>query len=118
MDKFVVIYYRVDDEDALETFYAGTHRHLLEQLPGLLKLEVSRVTGQPEGNSRFHLMVEAYFESEKTRETALLSEPGLAMMNALKPWADNRLIVWYYANSFSEEKQPPPTGSGAAAHSA
>ncbi len=108
MEKFVVLYYRVDDDSTLEDFYANTHRHLLEQLPGLVKLEVSRITGQPEGNSRFHLMVEAYFTNENSRQAALLSEPGIEMMNALKLWADHKLIVWFYAQSFSEGKQPPP----------
>ena len=58
MFKFVVIYYRVDDEAALEEFYSSTHLPLLEQLPGLRRLEVSRVTSQPFGRSRFHLMID------------------------------------------------------------
>jgi uncharacterized protein (TIGR02118 family) len=104
MFKFVVLYYRVDDENALEEFYANTHRALLEQLPGLRRLEVSRITSQPFGKSRFHLMVEAYFDSEAAMREGLVSQPGLEMMDALRPWADERLIAWYYADSFSEAK--------------
>jgi uncharacterized protein (TIGR02118 family) len=104
MFKFVVLYYRVDDEDTLEDFFANTHRALLEQLPGLRRLEVSRVTSQPFGRSRFHLMVEAYFDNEAAMRQGLVSQPGLEMMNALRPWADERLIAWFYADSFSEEK--------------
>lgn len=104
MFKFVVIYYRVDDEDTLEEFYAHTHRALLEQLPGLRRLEVSRVTSQPFGRSRFHLMVEAYFDSEAALRDGLLSRPGLEMMDALRPWSENKLIAWFYADSFAEEK--------------
>jgi uncharacterized protein (TIGR02118 family) len=104
MYKFVVIYYRVDDETALEDFFANTHRALLEQLPGLRRLEVSRVTSQPFGRSRFHLMVEAYFDSEAAMREGLVSRPGLEMMDALRPWAENKLIAWFYADSFSEEK--------------
>lgn len=104
MHKFVVIYYRVDDEDALEDFFANTHRELLEQLPGLRRLEVSRVTAQPFGRSRFHLMVEAYFDSEAAMREGLVSQPGLAMMNALRPWSENKLIAWFYADSFGETK--------------
>jgi uncharacterized protein (TIGR02118 family) len=104
MFKFVVLYYRVDDEDALEAFFANTHRALLEQLPGLRRLEVSRVTSQPFGRSRFHLMVEAYFDSEAAMREGLVSQPGLEMMDALRPWADERLIAWFYADSFAETK--------------
>jgi uncharacterized protein (TIGR02118 family) len=104
MHKFVVLYYRVDDEDALETFFAGTHRELVEQLPQLRQLEVSRITAQPLGKSRFHLMVEAYFDNEIALRQALASPPGIALMNALRLWADDRLIAWFYADSFAEDR--------------
>lgn len=100
MYKFVVIYRRVDDEAALEAFYAHTHRALAEELPGLRRFEVSRVTSQPFGQSRFHLMVEAYFDNEAAWIEAQTSEVGVALMNALKPWAEERLITWFYADSF------------------
>lgn len=103
MHKFVVLYYRVDDEPALEEFFSHTHLPLLEQLPGLLGREVSRITGQPLGQSRFHLMVEAYFESPAALMNGLASEPGIAMMNALRPWAENKLLTWFYADAFREE---------------
>lgn len=102
MFKFVVIYYRVDDESALEKFFSGTHLRLVEQLPGLLKLEISRITSQPTGRSRFHLMVEAYFLNEASWLEAQLTQAGVELMNALRPWAEDRLIAWFYANSFSE----------------
>lgn len=104
MYKFVVVYYRVDDEAALEHFYSTTHLPLVEGLPGLKKLEVSRVTGQPTGQSRFHLMVEAYFEGEDALRRALISPGGLQMMDALRVWADAKLLIWYYADAFEEEK--------------
>ena len=104
MFKFVVIYYRVDDENALEEFFADTHRALAEQLPGLRRFEVSRITSQPTGKSRFHLMVETYFDNKAAWLQAQLSEPAVAMMNALKPWADERLITWFYAESFGEDR--------------
>ena len=34
---------------------------------------------------------------------ALATETGIMLMNALRPWAENRLIAWYYADSFREE---------------
>lgn len=104
MRKFVVIYYRVDDEAALESFYAGTHLRLLEQLPGLSKIEISRVANQPTGQSRFFLMVEGYWPTTKSMESALVSAPGLQLMDALRVWADNKLIVWFYADAFEEAK--------------
>jgi uncharacterized protein (TIGR02118 family) len=104
MYKFVVLYYRVDDEMALEEFFTNTHLPLVETLPGLRRLEISRITAQPFGPSRFYLEVEAYFDSETTMRQGLVSQPGIAMMNALRPWAENRLLAWFYADSFAEYK--------------
>jgi len=104
--KFVTIYRRVDDEVKLEEFFSSTHLPLAEQLPGLLRSEVSRVTGKPGGASRFHLMYELYFESEAQFEAALQSPAGTELMAALVPWAEAKLISWFYSHAFAEEARP------------
>jgi uncharacterized protein (TIGR02118 family) len=101
MFKFVVLYYQVDDPAALDDFFASTHLRLAEALPGLLRTEVSRVTGKPGGASRFYLMVESYFEDRAAFERALATEGGVELAAALKAWADAKLLAWYYAESFS-----------------
>lgn len=103
MFKFVTIYRRVDDEAALESFFSNTHLPLAEQLPGLLKSEVSRVIGKPGGDSRFHLMYELYFESPKDFFQCLTTDAGRQLMAELKDWSDAKLITWFYADSFEEE---------------
>ena len=102
MFQFTTLYYQVDDEETLEDFFSSTHLQLAEQLPGLVKSEVSRITGQPGGQSRFHLAYSLYFSTEQSFYLSLTSEPGIKLMKALKPWADARLIVWYYAEAFEE----------------
>lgn len=100
MYKFVVIYRRVDDEEALETFFVNTHLALAEKLTGLIKTEVSRVQAKPGGASRFYLMVESYFPSKEAYVQAMASETGLALILALKPWDEAKLITWFYAEAF------------------
>ena len=102
MFKFVTIYRRVDDEALLENFFSSTHLPLAEQLPGLLRSEVSRVTGKPGGESRFHLMYELYFPSQDVFYRALGSEPGQVLMKELKRWSDALLITWFYSQSWEE----------------
>lgn len=104
MFKFVTLYYRVDDETVLEEFFTNTHLPLVESLPGLRRLEISRITAQPFGKSRFYMMVEAYFDSEASMREGLVSQSGIAMMNALRPWSENKLIAWFYADAFAEDK--------------
>ena len=110
MFQFTTIYYRVDDEDILENFFSNTHLQLAEQLPGLVKSELNRVQGQPGGESRFHMAYSLYFATESSFNLSLVSEPGMALMKALKPWADAKLITWFYAESFDEvfEKRGQP----------
>lgn len=103
MFKFVCIYRQVDDVHALDEFFSSTHLQLSEQLPALSRTEVSRIMGKPGGQSRFYLMYALYFESQKAFEFALASEPGQALMAALKPWADARLITWFYTDTFEDD---------------
>jgi uncharacterized protein (TIGR02118 family) len=106
MFKFVTMYRKVDDEPALEAFFSETHLPLAEQLPGLVKSEVGRVGGKPGGQSRFHLVYELYFAHQNDFYRALASEPGRSLMAALTPWAKEKLITWYYADSFEETAVP------------
>lgn len=109
MFKFVTIYRRVDDEETLEAFFSQVHLPLAEKLPGLIKSEVGRVEGKPGGDSRFHLMYELYFESRDWFDRALFTEAGRELMAALKPWAEAKIITWFYSDAYEEE-----TGGGSA----
>jgi uncharacterized protein (TIGR02118 family) len=102
--KFVTIYRRVDDEEALESFFSSSHLPLAERLPGLVKSEVSRISGKPGGSSRYHLMYELYFETNQHFYQALASDTGTEMMAVLKEWADAKLITWFYCDAFEEER--------------
>lgn len=121
MFKFVTIYRRVDDEQALEEFFSGTHLPLAEQLPGLQKSEVSRISGQPGGESRFHLMYELYFVSSDAYQQALISEPGLELIRALTPWWRAKIVTWFFGESYEESAEggaqawPEQTAEGAGA---
>jgi uncharacterized protein (TIGR02118 family) len=101
--KFVTIYRVVDDPLAVDVLFSETHLPAAERLPGLVKTEVSRITGQPGGASRFYLMYELYFKSWPDFQNALDSEPGKIIMEALHPWWEAGLITWFYAETFEEE---------------
>lgn len=106
MFKFVTLYRKVDNEQALEEFFSGTNLPLAEQLPGLLRTELSRISDKPGGQSRFHLMYELYFESREAFVAALATEPGVALMQALKLWDEARIVTMFYAESFAGEVPP------------
>jgi hypothetical protein len=97
-----MLFRRVEDEAVLEGFFSGTVLPAAEKLAGLVKTEVSRVSGKPGGESRYHMVYELYFDSADGFFRALASEGGLVLMQALKPWAEARLISWYYAEVWEE----------------
>lgn len=103
MYKFVTIYRRVDDEQMLEQFFNETHLPLAEKLPDLVHREVSRISHQPGGESRYHLMFELYFENNERFESAMTSPIGIQLVQALMPWVEAKIIVWFFADSFRED---------------
>lgn len=111
MYKFVTIYRQVEEPTSIDEFFASTHLQLAEQLPDLIKSEVSRVDGKPGGESRFYLMYELYFESRDVFEKAMQSKIGIQLIQALKPWGDERLITWFYSDSFTETAEQRATYS-------
>ena len=102
MYKFVTLYRRVDDEQMLEQFFSQTNLPLAEQLPGLAHREVSRISHKPGGESRYHLMFELYFDTKESFELAMASPIGVKLIEALMPWAEAKIITWFFADSFRE----------------
>ena len=103
MFKLTTLYRLVDDLEKLDDFFSNTHLQLAEQLPGLQKSEVTRIHGKPGSlQSRFHLMYELYFESEEAYRVAFATEVGAELVQALTPWAEAKLITWFYGESFEE----------------
>jgi uncharacterized protein (TIGR02118 family) len=107
MFKMVILYRRADDEPAVDAFFSQVNLPLAERLPGLVKSEVSRVTGKPGGQSRYYLMYELYFDSLETFATALISPAGKELMPQLLAWTEARLITWFYAESYEGEMAAP-----------
>lgn len=106
MFKLTTLYRQVDDFEKLDDFFHNTHLQLAEQLPGLLKSEVTRINGKPGSlQSRFHLMYELYFESEEAYMESFATEIGLALVQALTPWEKAKLVTWFYGESFEETEE-------------
>ncbi len=103
MFKFVTLYRQVDDDISLDNFFAQVHLPLAERLPGLRKRETARVNGKPGGESRFYLMYELYFDSEAAWFEALQTPTGVELIRALLPWAEAKIVSWFYADTYEAE---------------
>jgi uncharacterized protein (TIGR02118 family) len=102
MYKLTALYRQVDKPDTIEEFFSTTHLPLAEQLPGLVKSEVSRISHKPGGQSRFTLMYELYFETEEDLQAAFATAPGVQLIRALQPWDNARILTWFYADVYEE----------------
>lgn len=87
MVKLVAFYRKPEDEGAFERHYRDVHTPLVEKMPGLLKLEVTRFTGGPQGDSPYYLMAEMYFEDTNALNRSMSSPEGKAAAKDLMQFA-------------------------------
>ncbi|WP_232698865.1 EthD family reductase [Brevibacillus daliensis] len=78
MYKLVAVYKKPEDVEAFDRHYFEVHAPLAEKMPGLIKMEVSKVVGAPGGESNLHLIAEMYFDSKEAVLEALSSAEGRA----------------------------------------
>jgi len=67
---------------------------LVRQYPGLRKLEITRITGAPIGETKFHLMCEMYFDNKDAMDAALASKEGKGVARDLMSFAADVVIVF------------------------
>ncbi|HUN64461.1 MAG TPA: EthD family reductase [Bacteroidota bacterium] len=87
MVKLIALYKTPPDVELFERHYFSVHLPLVENIPGLLKAEVTRISGSPFGNTDFHLMAEMYFESADAMNAANASKEGRAAAKDLMGFA-------------------------------
>jgi|GraSoiStandDraft_28_1057319.scaffolds.fasta_scaffold220481_1 uncharacterized protein (TIGR02118 family) len=87
MTKVIAVYRQPKDTKSFDKYYAETHTPLAKKLPGLRRLEVTKVTGTPSGASDVYQVAELYFDDAAARERALGSNEGRAVVDDLPKFA-------------------------------
>jgi uncharacterized protein (TIGR02118 family) len=87
MIKLIALYREPADIQAFEDHYKEKHTPLIQKMPGLKKLEVSRVNNALAGDARYYLIASMYFENEDTLNAALASPEGKAAGKDLMDFA-------------------------------
>jgi uncharacterized protein (TIGR02118 family) len=95
MIKLIALYKKPADVTAFDSHYDQIHTPLVRRYPGLQKLEITRVTGAPLGEARFHLMAEMYFTDKHAMDSALASQEGKAVARDLMSFAADIVTVFY-----------------------
>jgi uncharacterized protein (TIGR02118 family) len=83
MVKLVALFKTPKAPEEFETFFRDTVAPALRSLPGVQRLETTRITGAPFGESKYHLMAELFFLDRNGMEGALSSTEGKALARSL-----------------------------------
>ncbi len=87
MVKLIALYKKPSDTQAFDEHYNNTHTPLVKKMPGLKKLEVSRITSAIGGEAKFYLLAEMYFDNEDALNAAMASPEGKAAGKDLMDFA-------------------------------
>lgn len=94
MTKLIALYRKPADIAEFDKHYFEIHTPLVKQYPGLKRLEITRITGAPIGETKFHLMCEMYWESKEAMDAAMASKEGKAVARDLMSFAADVVTVF------------------------
>lgn len=94
MTKLIALYRKPADVAAFDKHYFEVHTPLVKQYPGLRKLEITKITGAPIGETKFHLLCEMSFDSQEAMDAALASKEGRAVAKDLMSFAADIVTVF------------------------
>ena len=95
MVKLIVLYRKPDDVGAFDDHYFQVHIPLVKKMPGLKKLEITRITGAPIGGTKYHMMAEMYFDDPDSMNAAAASPEGKAATKNLMAFAANLVTMFH-----------------------
>lgn len=77
MVKLIALFRNPEDMESFDAHYSQVHIPLAKAMPGLQKLEVTRVVGTPMGQeAEYYLLAQMYFADRESLDTALRSTEG------------------------------------------
>lgn len=101
--KFVALYKTPANVAEFDKRYFEQHMPIAGKIPGLQRVEISRVVGSPMGYSEYHLMAELYFDSVEAMHAGMASPEGKASGKDIMSFAKD-IITMMFAEV--EEKVP------------
>lgn len=102
MVKLIALYKKPADPADFDDKYFNTHIPLADKMPGLKKVEISRVTGAPNGEAEYYLMAELYFDDMEALKAAMSSPEGKASAKNLMGFA-KEIVSMMFADVVEEK---------------
>jgi len=95
MIKLIALYRTPKNPEEFDEHYNNIHTPLVLQMPGLRKLEITRITCAPIGESKYYLFAEMYFDSVDAMNAANASPQGRATAKDLMSFAADIVTLFY-----------------------
>ena len=95
MVKLIALYRKPPDIDAFDRHYHDVHLPLVRKTPGLRKLDITKITGAPIGESRYHVMAEMYYDTIDAMNAANASPEGRAAAKDLMSSAADLVTLFF-----------------------
>ena len=94
MVKLIALFRPPADPDAFDRHYFGVHLPRLRAIPGVEKVEITRITGSPIGEPKYHLMAEMYYQSADAMDAANASPEGVAAAREILGFAPDIVTLF------------------------
>ncbi|MBI4547345.1 MAG: EthD family reductase [Ignavibacteriae bacterium] len=95
MVKLIALYRKPADFEAFDEHYHNVHIPLVKKIPGLRKIELTKITGAPMGEARYHVMAEMYYDSLDAMNAGNASTEGRAAAKDLMSFAADVVTLFY-----------------------
>jgi uncharacterized protein (TIGR02118 family) len=105
MVKLIALYKKPSDPEEFDKHFYAIHVPIVRAVPGLERLEITRITGAPFGEARFHLMEELIFDSQRSMDAAMSSAQGKNVARDVMGFAADLVVL---LQGVPGDAVPPP----------
>ncbi|MCM2533654.1 EthD family reductase [Neobacillus pocheonensis] len=79
MIKMIALYKHPENKEAFDEHYFNVHGPITEKIPGLRKMEVTKIIGSPMGGEgEYYLLCEMYYDDQEALKQGMRSVEGKA----------------------------------------
>lgn len=117
MFKLTIIFRNPPNIPEFEKKWAKQFVPFAEKMPGILRIEVSNIVGEPTGASEYYKLHEFYFATREAMDKAMHSDMGNRAGQALQVIAPNIATLLFadvmedIVREQGKPPEPPPQGS-------
>ncbi len=108
MYKMTLLFRKPEDPERFEEQWTRMFLPFAERMPGVERVTVSHVIGEPDGTSDYYRMHEFFFADQKALDHALTSEKGLQAGNVLMTFA-SEITTILFSEVFEEPRSEVET---------